>query len=181
MAEPTPPTGAVGALIGSIDAINQTVGRAASWLLLAMALVAVTVVILRYVFATGFIWLQESYVWLNGIAFMVGAGYTLLRDGHVRVDVIYRSASDRFKAWVDLIGSLLLLLPTMAVVAWFSWPYVIASWERLETSREAAGLSGVFLLKTVLLVYCLLLGLQALALAARSALKLQEPRREKPP
>lgn len=181
MAEPTPPTGAVGALIGSIDSINQAAGRAASWLLLAMALVTLTVVILRYVFATGFIWLQESYIWLNGIAFMVGAGYTLLRDGHVRVDVIYRSASARFKAWVNLLGCLLLLLPTVLVVAWFSVPYVAASWERLETSREAAGLPGVFVLKSVLLLYCLLLGLQALALAARSALALLERRREQRP
>ena len=180
MAEPTPPAGTVGALIGHIDALNRAVGRAASWLLLAMALVTLAVVILRYVFSTGFIWLQESYVWLDGIAFMVAAGYTLLRDGHVRVDVIYRSASARFKAWVDLLGSLFLLLPTVIVVAWFSVPYVAASWERLETSREAAGLPGVFLLKTVLLVYCLLLSLQGLALAARSALALMDRRERRP-
>ena len=181
MAEPTPPAGAVGALIGSIDAINQAVGRASSWLLLAMALVTLTVVILRYVFATGFIWLQESYVWLNGIAFLVGSGYTLLRDGHVRVDVVYRSASVRFKAWINLLGSVFLLLPTVLVVVWFSVPYVAASWERLETSREAAGLPGVFLLKSVLLLYCLLLGLQALALAARSTLELLDRRRKQRP
>jgi len=142
-----------------------------------MMLVTLTVVILRYVFSFGFIWLQESYVWLNGLAFMVGAGYTLLKDGHVRVDIFYRPASARFRAWVDLLGSLLLLLPMMAVVFIVSLPYVTAAWERLETSREAGGLPGVFLLKSVLLIFTVLLGLQGLALAARSFLTLLGIRR----
>jgi len=173
----SPPTGALGGFVRGIDRVNEAVGRAAFWLLLAMALVTLCVVILRYVFSLGFIWLQETYVWLNGIAFMVGAGYTLLKDGHVRVDIFYRPASPRFRAWVDLVGSLLLLLPTVAVVFVVSVPYVAAAWERLETSREASGLPGVFLLKSVLLLFCLLLGLQGLALAARSFLTLLDARR----
>jgi TRAP-type mannitol/chloroaromatic compound transport system permease small subunit len=138
-----------------------------------MMLVTLTVVILRYVFSVGFIWLQESYVWLNGIAFMVGAGYTLLKDGHVRVDIFYRPASARFRAIVNLLGSLLLLLPMVTVVAVYTVPYVAAAWERLETSREAGGLPALYLLKSFLLVFCLLLGLQGLSLAARSLLALR--------
>ncbi|MBI4183791.1 MAG: TRAP transporter small permease subunit [Proteobacteria bacterium] len=138
-------------------------------------MVAVTflVVVLRYVFSIGFIWMQESYVWLHGVVFMVGAGYTLLHEGHVRVDIFYRPAGRRFKAWVDLLGSLFLLLPVVAMTAAVSLPYVRESWIRLETSREAGGLPGLFLLKSVLLVFCLLVALQGLSLALRSVLVLR--------
>jgi len=160
------------ALVERIDALNERVGRAVAWVTLTMALVAFVVVILRYVFALGWVWMQEVYVWLHGVVFMVGAGYTLLHDGHVRVDIVYRPANARFKAWVDLFGSLLLLLPTIAVIAYVSWPYVVDSWLRLEESREAGGLPGLFLLKSVLLIFCVLMGLQGLALAGRSLLVL---------
>ena len=138
-----------------------------------MVLVTFTSVVLRYGFSLGWIWLQESYIWLHGIAFMLGAGYTLLHDGHVRVDLIYRGAGPRYKAWVDLCGALLLLMPTIVVVAWFSWSYVIDSWIYLEGSSATGGLPGLFLLKTVLLVFCGLVGLQGLALAGRSLLMLR--------
>ncbi|HSO43557.1 MAG TPA: TRAP transporter small permease subunit [Rhodospirillales bacterium] len=155
-----------------VDWINERVGRAAAWLTLAMVLITFTVVILRYVFSTGFVWLQEAYVWLHGVVFMLGAGYTLLHDGHVRVDIFYREASLRRKAMVDLLGSLLLLLPFVLMVVWVSWPYALVSWQRLEGSREAGGLPGLFLLKSVIVAFCILLGLQALAMAARAILAL---------
>ena len=170
--QPADHEGALDVVVRGIDQVNEIVGRAASWMLLAMLLVTLTVVILRYVFSTGFIWLQESYVWLNGAAFMLGAGYVLLKDAHVRVDVFYRGASWRFRACVNLAGSLLLLLPMVAVVFYLSVPYVAASWAQLESSREASGLPGVFALKSILLVFCVLLGLQGLSLAARSLLTL---------
>ena len=155
-----------------VDSLNDKIGRGVAWLTLAMVLITFGVVILRYVYAIGWVWLQESYVWMHGLVFMLGAGYTLLHDGHVRVDVFYRPQSARYKAWVDLFGSLLLLLPTLALVAWVSIPYVQDSWDRLEVSREAGGLPGLFLLKSALLVFCVLLGLQGLSLAAKSLLSL---------
>lgn len=158
--------------IGLVDRLNEAIGRVMSWVCLLMVLVTASVVVLRYVFAVGWVWLQESYVWMHGLVFMLGAGYTLLQDGHVRVDVFYRPQSARYKAWVDLFGSLLLLLPTLALVAWVSIPYVQDSWERLEVSREAGGLPGLFLLKSALLAFCVLLGLQGLSLAAKSLLSL---------
>jgi TRAP-type mannitol/chloroaromatic compound transport system permease small subunit len=108
------------------------------------------------------------------MVFMVGAGYTLLHDGHVRVDVFYRPAGRRYRAWVDLVGSLVLLLPMAAVVAYMSMDYVGDSWVRLETSREAGGLPGLFLLKTIIPAFCVLVGLQGLALAGRSFLVLRD-------
>jgi TRAP-type mannitol/chloroaromatic compound transport system permease small subunit len=155
------------------DALNDRIGRAVSWLTLAMVLTVFFVVVARYGFAWGRVWIQESYVWMHGVVFMLGAGYTLLHEGHVRVDVVYRGASIRYKAWVDLLGALFLALPLVAVVLWVALPYVATSWDKLETSREAGGLPGLFLLKTVIPVFCVLVALQASALAARSVLVLR--------
>ena len=160
------------AFVRFVDRLNDALGRGVAWLTLAMVLVAFAVVILRYVYAVGWVWMQESYVWLHGIVFMLGAGYTLLHNGHVRVDIVYRAAGPRYKAAIDLLGSLLLLLPMVVVVFLVSQPYVLASWQKLEESRQAGGLPGLFLLKTVILAFCLLLGLQGLALAGRSVLAL---------
>jgi TRAP-type mannitol/chloroaromatic compound transport system permease small subunit len=154
------------------DNLNEIIGRGVAWLTLAMVLVTFVVVVLRYVYAIGWVWLQESYVWMHGIVFMVGAGYTLLHDGHVRVDIFYRSAGRRYKALVDLLGAAFLLLPLVCLVSWVAVPYVVESWSRLEESREAGGLPGLYLLKSVLIAFCLLLALQGLALAARSGLTL---------
>lgn len=160
------------AFVRTIDRINDVVGRATAWLTLAMVVITFVVVILRYVFSLGFVWMQESYVWLHGIVFMVGAGYTLLHGGHVRVDIIYREANPRYKAWVDLFGALLLLTPVIVMIWWVAWPYVVSSWSRFEESREAGGLPGLFLLKSIILVFCIAVGLQGLSLAARSILVL---------
>jgi TRAP-type mannitol/chloroaromatic compound transport system permease small subunit len=163
---------AIATFVRLIDRLNDAVGRGIAWLTLAMVLIAFAVVVLRYVYALGWVWMQESYVWLHGVVFMVGAGYTLLHNGHVRVDIFYRSAGPRYKAWVDILGSLFLLLPLVTLVFFISTDYVADSWARLEESREAGGLPGLFLLKTMIPVFCLLLGLQGLALAGRSLLVL---------
>ena len=163
----------LGDFVRFVDGLNERVGRAIAWLTLAMVLITFAVVVLRYVYAIGWVWLQESYVWLHGVVFMVGAGYTLLHNGHVRVDVFYRPGGARYKAIIDLAGSLLLLMPLIVMVAFVSFDYVADSWARLEESREAGGLPGLFLLKSVLLLFCGLLGLQGLSLAARSLLVLR--------
>jgi TRAP-type mannitol/chloroaromatic compound transport system permease small subunit len=160
------------ALVQRIDRLNEAVGRAVAWLSLAMVLTASVVVVGRYGFSWGRVWLQESYVWLHGVVFMVGAGYTLLHNGHVRVDIFYRPNSARYKAIIDFFGSLVLLLPLVLVIIFVSYGYVLDSWMRLEESREAGGLPALFLLKSVILVFCVLIGLQGLSLMARSFLVL---------
>lgn len=159
--------------VRGVDWLNDHIGRAVSWLTLAMVLVTFFVVVARYGFSWGRVWIQETYVWMHGAVFMLAAGYTLLHDGHVRVDVWYRPASERFKAWVNLIGAIALLLPMVLVVFYFTLPYVQSSWLRLEMSREAGGLRGLFLYKTIIPLFCVLLGLQGLALAGRSILVLR--------
>lgn len=168
-------------LVSGIDWINEWVGRGTAWLMLALVLVAFVVVVLRYVFALGWVWMQESFVWLHGAVFMLGAGYTLLHNGHVRVDIFYRTASPRFKAWVDIFGSLFLLAPMTLVVLYYSEGFVMRSWSRLEGSSEAGGLPGLFLLKTVIPIFCVLMLLQGLSLLGRSVLVLCGDQRYAPP
>lgn len=158
--------------VRAVDRLNEVVGRAVAWLTLAMVLTTFFVVVMRYGFAWGRVWIQEAYIWLHGVVFMLGAGYTLLHNGHVRVDIFYRPGSVRFKAWVDLLGSLFLLVPVVVMVLSVSWPYVLESWLKLEDSREAGGLEGLFLLKSVLLGFCVLILAQGLSLAGRSLLVL---------
>ncbi|MEX1273923.1 MAG: TRAP transporter small permease subunit [Gammaproteobacteria bacterium] len=144
----------------------EWVGRTLAWLMLAMVIVTVVVVIARYLFDAGWIALQESVTWLHGVALMLGLAYTLKHDAHVRVDVLYRRFGERGRAWVDLVGTVVLLLPLCAYVAWSSWDYVAASWSVGERSREAGGLPGLFLLKTAIPVAAALLALQGITMAA---------------
>ncbi|MHA1114217.1 MAG: TRAP transporter small permease subunit [Alphaproteobacteria bacterium] len=158
--------------VQTVERANNRIGRAVSWLTLATVLVCFLVVLLRYAFNIGFRWMQEAYVWIHAVAFMGGAAYTLLHGRHVRVDIFYRSASTRTKAWVDLVGTAIFLMPFLAVVAIWSWPYVAQSWMVLESSRDSDGMPGVFLLKSVILVFVALLAFQGLAIMARSVLVL---------
>lgn len=160
-------------LANVIDRLCEGVGRAVSWLILAIVVITFAIVVLRYGFGWGRIWMQESYVWINGIAFLLSAPFTLLKDGHVRVDIFYRAAGTRSKAIIDALGVVFLLLPTMAVFAYVSWPYILQSWKRFEASREANGLPGLFLVKSVLLVFVLLLALQGVSLLIRSLSQLR--------
>src|SRR5690554_7153206 len=127
-------------LVKTVDWINEWAGRGTAWLMLFMVLISFAVVIFRYVFALGWVWMQESFVWLHGAVFMLGAAYTLLHNGHVRVDIFYRTASPRFQAGVDIFGVLLLLTPRMLVVLYYSQGFVLRSWARLEGSGVARGL-----------------------------------------
>jgi len=155
------------------EGINERLGRFVSWLSLLMVLVTFTVVLLRYAFDLGWIWLQESVTFMHAALFLVGAAYTLKHRGHVRVDIFYHRFSPRLQAWVDLFGTLLLLLPVCLFIFFVSWDYVAQSWVLHEGSREAGGLDGVYLLKTLILVMAGMLVLQGLAMVVRNLLILQ--------
>ncbi len=154
----------------AIDGVNARVGNAIAWTAFIMVLVQFAVVILRYVFAFSNTALSESIWYLHGLLFMIGAGYTLLHDGHVRVDVFYREASERYRAWVDVIGSLLFVMPLCILIFWLSWNYVINAWLVLEGSLELAGLPLVFLYKTVIWLFAALVGLQGLSTSIKGFL-----------
>src|SRR6476660_4753112 len=151
-----------------IDRLNTMIGRAASWCALAIVLIGFAVVLMRYVLGLGSIWLQESILYAHAALFLLAAAWTLKEGGHVRVDVFYADASPRTKAWVDLLGALFLLLPFCGAIIWFSLPYVERSWAILERSRESSGLPLVFLLKTLIPIFALLLALQGVAQVTRA-------------
>jgi TRAP-type mannitol/chloroaromatic compound transport system permease small subunit len=157
------------ALADCIDRINAAIGRSVAWLCLFVVLVQFAVVVLRYGFGIGSIWLTESIIYSHAALFMLAAAWTLREGGHVRVDVFYAEASPRRKALVDLCGAVLLLLPFMLVLAWLSLPYVSRSWSILETSRETSGIPAVFLLKTLIPLFAVMMALQGVSQAIRAA------------
>ena len=150
-----------------LAAINETIGRAESWLTLATVLLTFLVVVLRYGFDWGSIAMQEAVIYLHALVFMAGMAYTLGHDEHVRVDIFYAKLSPKAQAWINLLGTLLFLLPFCVFVLWVSLPYAAGSWRLLEGSREAGGLPLVFVLKSFIPLMAVLLLLQGLSLAAR--------------
>jgi TRAP-type mannitol/chloroaromatic compound transport system permease small subunit len=149
-----------------LDRFSALLGKAAAWLTLFMVLVTFVVVVMRYVFDAGFIWLQEAVVWMHAFVFMMGASYTLQQEEHVRVDIFYREMSPTRRAWVDLVGIAVFLLPLCVFLAWKGFDFVIASWRLQEASPESGGLAYpmIPLLKTVLVLMPITLALQGAAL-----------------
>jgi TRAP-type mannitol/chloroaromatic compound transport system permease small subunit len=158
-----------------LDRLSTVVGKAASWFTLFMVLVTFIVVVMRYALDAGFIWVQESVVWMHAVVFMLGAAYTLHDDDHVRVDVFYRDMSPRRRALVDLFGVIIFLLPVCAFLAWNSWDFVLQSWRIGESSREPGGLPYPFLplLKSALLLMPLTVALQGVSLLHKSLLTIR--------
>ena len=136
-------------------------GRSVSWLTLFMVVLIFGIVVLRYGFNQGWIWLQESVTYLHAMVFMVAAAWAFQTDDHVRVDIFYRDKSACHKNWVNLAGTLLFLVPFSLFLLFIGWDYVAASWTTMESSREAGGLPLVFLLKSLILVLPALLLLQS--------------------
>jgi TRAP-type mannitol/chloroaromatic compound transport system permease small subunit len=162
------------AIIRAIAALNRAIGLTLSWLSLAVVLVCFAVVVQRYFLHQTQLWMQDLYVWLSGAMFTGVAGYALLRDDHVRVDILYRPWSIRKKAIADLVGVVFFLGPFIGVVATYGWTFVVRSWRLYEGSANIGGMPGLFVLKTFILVFCVLVGLQGLAMALRSILVLND-------
>ena len=155
-----------------LDRLADKTGHIIAWLTLAMVFITFAVVVLRKLFESGSIALQESVSYLHAAVFMLATAYTLKQDGHVRVDIFYQKYSARTRAWVDLLGTLLLLFPVCLYIFFSSLEYVSASWSMLEGSREAGGLDGVFLLKTAIPVMAILLLLQGCSIILHKLLLL---------
>ncbi len=157
-----------------LETINRGIGAVVRWAALVMVVVQFGAVLLRYVFGTNSIFVNELVLYFNAALFMLGAGYTLVVDGHVRVDIFYREASRRRKALIDLIGTLAFLFPAVATLAWFTWGNVVNAWAILEGPISVGGVPASFLLKTLIPLFCLLLAIQGTALALRAAATLRE-------
>ena len=159
-------------IVSGLEAVGRRIGQAVRWLALAMLALQFAVVLLRYVFGISFVYLQEGMIYLHAALFMLGAGYTLVVDQHVRVDIFYSRLGQRGRAVIDLLGTLLLLLPSMVVILFVSWPFVRNSWAVLEGPISVGGIPASFLLKSLIPLFCLLLILQGLAIALATGLRL---------
>ena len=156
--------------MNAIDRFSRFTGHATAWLTLVMVVVMFVIVLMRYVFDAGLIWLQESVTWMHAMVFMLGAAYTLQHEDHVRVDIFYRSMSAKRRAWVDAVGVVVFLWPLCVFLVWKAWDFVAVSWSIGESSRESGGLPYPLLpvLKSVILLMPVLLALQGLSLLLNS-------------
>lgn len=144
-----------------INKVTESIGAAISWLTLLMVVTMTLVVVLRYGFSLGWIWLQESVLYMHAFVVMLAMSYTLMHDKHVRVDVFYRNFSPVKQKRVNLFGHLFFLIPTCLFMLFMSWGYVAQSWSILEASQEAGGLPLLFFLKSLLIATPILLIFQA--------------------
>ena len=155
-----------------LDQINRAVGAVVMWAALAMVLVQFGIVLLRYVFGYTSIFVNETVLYLHASLFMLGAGYTLLMNGHVRVDIFYAPMTARKKAMVDIFGHLVLMLPSLGILLYYSWPSVRRSWSILEGAISVGGVPASFLLKTLIPAFCVLLLIQGLSALIRDVIRL---------
>ena len=161
-------------LTSLIDLAIERLGRASAWLTLVMVLVMGLIVVMRYLFRTGSISLQESVIYLNAMIFMVGAAYTLKEQGHVRVDIFYRNLTPLRQAVIDCIGYLLFLFPCAIFIIYASWDYVAISWQIREGSAETSGLPFVYLLKSTIIVLAAGLILQGVSELGKAIIKFRQ-------
>lgn len=135
-----------------------------------MVIVTSIVVVMRYVFDAGFIWLQESVTWMHAAVFMAGAAYTLQQEEHVRVDIFYRRASKKGRAWIDLVGVIVFLLPLCVFLAYTSYGFAAVSWSLHESSREPGGLPYplIPIIKSVLVFMPVAVSMQGISLLIKS-------------
>ena len=165
-------------VIRFLEGISERSGRWCAWLILAMVGLVAYDVTMRYLFQAGSVALQELEWHLFGMVFLLCAAYTLKHDGHVRVDVIYRSrrVPDHLRALIDLLGSLFFLLPFCTLVIWASWPFVADAFRYQEHSPDPGGLPYRWLLKACIPLGFLLLMLEGVAMSLRALKKLRDRR-----
>jgi TRAP-type mannitol/chloroaromatic compound transport system permease small subunit len=157
---------------GVIDRSNEAVGRMVSWVSLLLVLVVFVDVVMRYLFKTSFVFTQELEWHLFAFIFLIGAGYTLLHDGHVRVDIIYQRLGTRGRAWVNLIGVIFFLIPGCYLVISTSWNFVGNSFSMLEGSPDPGGIPYRFIVKGTMTVGYALLLLQGISMGLHALLQI---------
>ncbi|WP_169569336.1 TRAP transporter small permease subunit [Sneathiella limimaris] len=156
-----------------LDGINKGVGSVIRWAALLMVLLQFTIVVLRYVFGVSFIFLNEGVLYLHGFLFMLGAGYTYLVDGHVRVDIFYAKFARIGQSRIDLFGHFAFLFPAMIILLYWTWPTVSTSWAILEGPISVGGIPASFLLKSLIPGFCILLLIQGISHMLRDLLRLR--------
>lgn len=153
-----------------IDTFNAWVGKGVSWVTLLLVLVVFTDVVMRYAFRTSFVFVQEMEWHLFSFIFLIGAGCTLLRDGHVRVDIFYQGMTPKAKAWVNFIGVIFFLIPGCFMIITTSFKFAYNAWYILEGSPDPGGIPYRFILKACIPVGFVFVLLQGISLGIKSFL-----------
>lgn len=161
---------ALASLMNLINLINRIVGNLFMWLSVGIVAVCFWVVVERYLFGTTRLWMQDLYPWMNGVMFTAMAGYALYTNDHVRVDIFYRPASALRKAWLDLFGVFVFLLPFTYIVWTSSFVFVERSVGLREASSNPGGMPGLYVLKAFILVFAVVIAIQGISMAIRSIL-----------
>lgn len=159
--------------INLVNTINENVGRAAAWLTTILVVLVCGRVLGRVIFDSEPVWLPELEWHLFAMIFLLGAGYTLKHDKHVRVDLFYAKFSKKDQALVNLVGGLLFLIPWCFLIMFVSYDYALGSFKILEGSPNPNGLPFRFIIKFTITVGASLLLLQAFAMVADSILTLK--------
>ncbi|HSO19442.1 MAG TPA: TRAP transporter small permease subunit [Desulfosarcina sp.] len=159
-------------LCGAIDRSNEAIGRLVSWVTVLLVMLVFVDVLMRYLFKTSFVFVQELEWHLFAFIFLIGAGYTLLHDGHVRVDIIYQRLSVKGRAWVNLIGVIFFLIPGCWLVISTSWKFAGNSFAMLEGSPDPGGIPYRFIVKGTMTVGYVLLLLQGISMGLHALLQL---------
>jgi len=165
-----------------IDGVNEWIGRGVAWVTLTLVLVIFVDVVMRYLFNTSFVFTQELEWHLFGFIFLIGAGYTLLHDGHVRVDIIYQRLGFKGQAWINLMGVIVFLIPGCLMLIITSFKFVLTSFLILEGSPDPGGIPFRFIVKGFIPAGFSLLLLQGLSLGVHSLLQIlgvETPKEEK--
>lgn len=156
----------------AIDRLIRRIGEAASWLWLILMLVIVVNVALRYVFGRGYIFFEELQWHLYGVAWLLGLSYVVATDGHVRIDVLADRWRPRTRAWIELLGIVIFLLPFAIVILVDSVPFVLTSFNLNEVSPSPGGLPYRWIIKSFLTIGFALLTLAGLARLLRCTAQL---------
>jgi TRAP-type mannitol/chloroaromatic compound transport system permease small subunit len=166
---------------GVIDRVNEWIGQLVAWVTLGLVLVVFIDVVMRYLFNTSFVFTQELEWHLFGFIFLIGAGYTLLHDGHVRVDIIYQRISPKAQAWIDLIGVIFFLIPGCLMLIDTSWAFTVNAWNVMEGSPDPGGIPFRFLIKGCIPVGFTLILLQGVSLGIHCFFQIIEIEKPKEP
>ncbi|MEM8528496.1 MAG: TRAP transporter small permease subunit [Bacteroidota bacterium] len=160
-------------IVSTINLLSEKVGKAASWISTALVILIVIDVIFRYIFKDTSAWIIELEWHFFAILFLLGGAYAFEEDKHVRVDLFYSNFSERDKAWVNLLGTVLLLIPWCVAIVWFAGKYALLSFQVREGSPDPGGLPARYFIKSVIVLGFLLLTLQAISVVLQSILTLR--------
>jgi len=155
-----------------IDKINEWVGRGVAWVTLALVVVIFVDVVMRYLFNTSYVFTQELEWHLFAFIFLIGAGYTLLQDGHVRVDIIYQRLGLKGQAWINLLGVIFFLIPGCLMVMSTSWKFALNSFMIMEGSPDPGGIPFRFIVKGFIPAGFFLLLIQGISLGMHSLMRI---------